>query len=90
MRIAEAIGLSAAERSALHYALLLLKDIGCSNNAARMAALFGSDDRARHFMIMAPMSSSASSRYWKARRQWRFVEARGVSIGRGSAADDGG
>lgn len=44
MRIAESLGLSAEERSALYYALLL-KDTGCSSNATRMAAIFGSDDR---------------------------------------------
>lgn len=45
MRIAEQIGLPAEDRSALYYALLL-KDAGCSSNAARMASLFGADDRA--------------------------------------------
>jgi HD-GYP domain-containing protein (c-di-GMP phosphodiesterase class II) len=44
MRIAESLGLSAEDRSALYYALLL-KDTGCSSNATRMAAIFGSDDR---------------------------------------------
>jgi HD-GYP domain-containing protein (c-di-GMP phosphodiesterase class II) len=44
MRIAEDLQLAADDRSALFYALLL-KDAGCSSNAARMAALFGSDDR---------------------------------------------
>ncbi len=44
MRIAESLGLSADDRSALYYALLL-KDAGCSSNASRMAALFGTDDR---------------------------------------------
>jgi HD-GYP domain-containing protein (c-di-GMP phosphodiesterase class II) len=44
MRLAEELNVSAAERSALYYALLM-KDAGCSSNAARMAALFGSDDR---------------------------------------------
>lgn len=44
MRLAEELSLPADERSALYYALLL-KDAGCSSNAARMAALFGSDDR---------------------------------------------
>jgi HD-GYP domain-containing protein (c-di-GMP phosphodiesterase class II) len=43
MRLAEGLGLGAQERSALYYALLL-KDAGCSNNAARVASLFGSDD----------------------------------------------
>lgn len=43
MRIGEALGLDAEERSALIYALLL-KDAGCSSNAARLCELFGSDD----------------------------------------------
>lgn len=45
MRLAEELGLDASSRSSLYYALLL-KDGGCSSNAARMSALFGSDDRA--------------------------------------------
>ena len=44
MRIAEEIGMDEANRSALYYALLL-KDAGCSSNAAKMSALFGGDDR---------------------------------------------
>lgn len=44
MRLAEDLGLSAEDRSALYYALLL-KDTGCSSNASRMAAIFGTDDR---------------------------------------------
>ena len=44
MRIAEEAGIGPAERSALYYAILL-KDAGCSSNAGRMAALFGSDDQ---------------------------------------------
>lgn len=44
MRIAQEIQLSSEDRSALFYALLL-KDLGCSSNAAKMAWLFGSDDR---------------------------------------------
>jgi HD-GYP domain-containing protein (c-di-GMP phosphodiesterase class II) len=43
MRIADVIGLNHDQRSALFYALLL-KDLGCSSNAARFAALFGADD----------------------------------------------
>jgi HD-GYP domain-containing protein (c-di-GMP phosphodiesterase class II) len=43
MRIAAEIGLDAATRSHLFYALLL-KDAGCSANSARMATLFGADD----------------------------------------------
>ena len=44
MRLADEIGLGAEDRCALYYALLL-KDAGCSSNAARMSALFGSDER---------------------------------------------
>ena len=44
MRLAEEIGLDAGARSDLFYALLL-KDAGCSANAAHMAALFGADDQ---------------------------------------------
>jgi len=44
MRIAEAIGLPTPSLSALFYALLL-KDLGCSSNAAKMAQLFQADDR---------------------------------------------
>ena len=43
-RLGQELGLGADERSALHYAVLL-KDAGCSSNAARFAALFGSDDQ---------------------------------------------
>jgi putative nucleotidyltransferase with HDIG domain len=43
MRIAETLRLSAGERSALFYTLLM-KDLGCSSNAARFAAIFGADD----------------------------------------------
>lgn len=44
MRLAEELQLSMADRSALFYALLL-KDLGCSSNAAKMAYLFGADDQ---------------------------------------------
>jgi putative nucleotidyltransferase with HDIG domain len=44
MRIARNIGLTDADQSALFYALLL-KDLGCSSNAAKMCYLFGADDR---------------------------------------------
>ncbi len=43
MRLADELGLAAAARSDLFYALLL-KDAGCSANSAHMAALFGADD----------------------------------------------
>jgi HD-GYP domain-containing protein (c-di-GMP phosphodiesterase class II) len=43
MRLAHELQLDAETRSDLFYALLL-KDAGCTANAARMAALFGADD----------------------------------------------
>ena len=45
MRLADAVRLTADERSALFYALLL-KDLGCSSNAARLSTLFDADDLA--------------------------------------------
>ncbi len=44
MRLAQELGLAADARSDLFYALLL-KDAGCTANAAHMAALFGADDQ---------------------------------------------
>ena len=44
MRIADVMQLSARQRSALYYALLM-KDLGCSSNSARFAALFGNHDQ---------------------------------------------
>jgi hypothetical protein len=43
MRLAADAGLDATDRSALFYALLL-KDVGCSSTAARVAELLGGDD----------------------------------------------
>jgi len=45
MRLADLIHLSPDEKSSLFYALLL-KDLGCSSNAARLARLFKADDLA--------------------------------------------
>lgn len=44
MRLAEELQLPTSDRSSLFYALLL-KDLGCSSNAAKIAYLFGADDR---------------------------------------------
>jgi len=45
MRLADELNFAAPDRAALYYAVLL-KDAGCSSNAARMSAIFGADDRA--------------------------------------------
>lgn len=44
MRLGHELGLDQKAMGALYYAALL-KDSGCSSNAARMSALFGSDDQ---------------------------------------------
>jgi putative nucleotidyltransferase with HDIG domain len=44
MRIGTALGLSDAQLGDLYYSLLL-KDVGCSSNAARMCQILGGDDR---------------------------------------------
>src|SRR5688500_16690565 len=44
MRLADELRLSADQRSDLFYALLM-KDAGCSSNAARVYQLFGGDDQ---------------------------------------------
>jgi putative nucleotidyltransferase with HDIG domain len=59
MRIAEQLRLSADERSDLFYALLM-KDAGCSSNAARIYQLFGGDDQ--------PVKRGLWMRDW---RSWR-------------------
>lgn len=43
--IGRALGLTPSELTELYYALLL-KDLGCSSNAARICELYGADDRA--------------------------------------------
>jgi HD-GYP domain-containing protein (c-di-GMP phosphodiesterase class II) len=77
MRIAEALDLAAGDRSALYYALLL-KDAGCSSNAARMSALFGSDDR-----FVKPRIKVVD---WHKRLQLAFATATTVARG-GSLID---
>lgn len=43
MRLSQELRLSTADQTALFYALLL-KDLGCSSNAAKMSYLFGADE----------------------------------------------
>lgn len=59
MRIAEELRLAAGDRSDLFYALLM-KDAGCSSNAARVYQLFGGDDQ--------PVKRGLWVRDW---RRWR-------------------
>lgn len=72
MRIGEEIGLNVEDRAALYYALLL-KDAGCSSNAAKMTALFGSDDR-----TVKPFMKSVD---WH--RRWQLAGKTMLAVGRG-------
>jgi putative nucleotidyltransferase with HDIG domain len=67
MRLAEVLALDAAARSDLFYALLL-KDAGCSANAAHMAALFGADDPvAKHTSKQVNWSRPLDAFLWSLR-----------------------
>jgi HD-GYP domain-containing protein (c-di-GMP phosphodiesterase class II) len=68
MRLAEELRLDAATRSDLFYALLL-KDAGCTANAARMAALFGADDQElKHSSKRVDWSSTVGAFAWSVRQ----------------------
>jgi HD-GYP domain-containing protein (c-di-GMP phosphodiesterase class II) len=77
MRLGRQVGLGVEETSALYYTLLL-KDAGCSSNAARLYQLFGTDDR-----VLKPRMRSVD-------RQRSIALAlqtvRSVAVGEGAAA----
>lgn len=50
MALADHMPLTSSQRSALFYALLL-KDLGCSSNAAKVTQLFGADDHQAKFRL---------------------------------------
>ena len=64
MRIAEIIGLSTSDRSALFFGALL-KDAGCSSNAAKVCSLFAADDRSikQAFKVTDWTSKTESLKY---------------------------
>jgi putative nucleotidyltransferase with HDIG domain len=83
MRIAEAVGLDPRERSSLFYALLM-KDLGCSSNAARFAALFGAPDHeikydikyvdwAQAFQALRFMATHVAPGRFALERLWRLL-----------------
>ena len=72
-RLAQELGLGDDDRAALHYAVLL-KDAGCSSNASRFAALFGSDDR-----VVKPLMKEVD---WQRRARVALRVVRAVGIGR--------
>ena len=59
VRIAERAGMPAAERESLFYAALL-KDAGCSSNAAALTSIFGGDERALKRMQATAGRSTAA------------------------------
>jgi hypothetical protein len=73
MRLGEVLGLPAPTRSSLFYALLM-KDLGCSSNAARFAAIFGADDQ----RVKADLKTT---NWTEALASFRFV-SRNVAPGR--------
>ena len=67
MRLADELALTADARSELFYALLL-KDAGCTANAAHMAALFGADDQlAKRTSKFVDWSRPLSALVWSVR-----------------------
>jgi HD-GYP domain-containing protein (c-di-GMP phosphodiesterase class II) len=78
MRLAEEIGLGEEDRSALFYALLL-KDAGCSSNAARLAKLFATDDLLAKRIYKAVDWTSPGG---MAAYLWRSVEPSGSPLAR--------
>lgn len=75
MRIGEQMGLNPEASGHLYYALLL-KDLGCSSNAARVAAIFGSDDHA----VKQSLKTVDWSRFLPAARYGLANAARGRGI----------
>jgi HD-GYP domain-containing protein (c-di-GMP phosphodiesterase class II) len=77
MRLGKELGLGTQDLTALYFALLL-KDAGCSSNAARMAALFGTDDRAvKYGMKLVD---------WHAKAALAMATWRSSGVGRGLRA----
>ena len=66
MRLAEELQLPTADRSALFYALLL-KDLGCSSNAAKMTYLFVDDHLVKRTARLVDFSrpTEAIKHCWK-------------------------
>ncbi len=76
MRLAEQVGMGEEQRSALFYALLL-KDAGCSSNAARLSSLFAADDQAtKRAMKVTDWSRSGPLALYT----WRSVAAGGGPV----------
>ncbi len=81
MRLADEVRLPAADRSALFYALLL-KDAGCSSNAAKVCSLFQCDDqRLKSTMKTSDWTRFSDNVLWAL----RHVAADRSAVGRAAA-----
>jgi HD-GYP domain-containing protein (c-di-GMP phosphodiesterase class II) len=81
MRIAEELGLDDESRSSLFYALLL-KDAGCSSNAAKISSLFRGDDlRLKQGVKTVDWASFSANLIWAVRN----VAADGSPFARAAA-----
>ena len=73
MRLAQHTGVPRRRLQALYYALLL-KDIGCSSNAARLCQITGGDERAfKHNVKLDDWANPHRSRVQMLRTLWRQV-----------------
>ena len=94
MRMGEALNLDAQQRSDLYYALLL-KDLGCSSNAAKISTLFGADDQKvkKHYKTanLGELSSGAkfvlNTAGTNQPLQKRIKHILDVSLGRGGGTE---
>lgn len=76
MRIGRQIGMEQEDLSDLFYALLL-KDLGCSSNAAKMCYLFGADDRT----VKHDLKTVNWQKAWQCLRfSWKRVAQGGSTI----------
>jgi HD-GYP domain-containing protein (c-di-GMP phosphodiesterase class II) len=82
MQVGRQIGLSPAELGDLYHALLL-KDLGCSSNAARICELYEADDRAFKQGYKTVGTSLASTLHFVCRKtaQGRSIRQRALAIG---------
>ena len=80
MRIAQEVGLDAGAMPDLYYALLM-KDVGCSSNAARMCQIVGGDDRAMKAGVKMVDWTSRPTPISMLRLLWKTV-LRGASSAR--------
>ena len=82
MQLGQAIGLSPGELGELYYTLLL-KDLGCSSNAARICELYEADDRAFKQGYKTVGTSPAATLHFVFRKtaQGRPLRQRAAAVG---------